>query len=67
MHCVFRSEYGVVGSDPAGVQYISLCLHHLQTSSQARDSIADTWKQNLNEFTMKSAVEVRQTNIKHQD
>ena len=60
---ICRSEYGVVGSDPAAVQYISLCLQYLESRQEVQDSILNLWVQNLNEFTMKSAVEVIRTNI----
>ena len=52
------SEYGVVGSDPAAVQFISLCLEYLHTRQETKTNILEVWRQNLNEFTMKSAVEV---------
>lgn len=52
------SEYGVVGSDPAAVQFISLCLEYLHTQPDTTSKLLEVWRQNLNEFTMKSAVEV---------
>ena len=52
------SEYGVVGSDPAAVQFISLCLEYLGSHRDSVNNIIELWRQNLNEFTMKSAVEV---------
>ena len=52
------SEHGVVGSDPAAVQFISLCLECLASSRDTTDNILEVWRHNLNEFTMKSAVEV---------
>ena len=57
----------MVGSDPAAVQYISLCLEYLDSQPRVRDSILDLWMQNLNEFTMKSAVEVSQAKIKFRE
>ena len=51
------SEYGVVGSDPGAVQYISLCLQYLQQHQTFCSDMVTLWLQNLNEFTMKSAVE----------
>ena len=52
------SEYGVVGSDPAAVQFISLCLDYLHSRPETSSNILEVWRENLNEFTMKSAVEV---------
>ena len=52
------SEYGVVGSDPAAVQFITLCLEYLGSHRDSVNNIIELWRQNLNEFTMKSAVEV---------
>ena len=52
------SEYGVVGSDPAAVQFISLCLEYLHTHPDTTNKLMEVWRQNLNEFTLKSAVEV---------
>ena len=57
------SEYGVVGSDPAAVQFITLCLEYLGSHRDtAVSNILEVWRQNLNEFTMKSAVEVSRVN-----
>ena len=52
------SEYGVVGSDPAAVQFITLCLEYLGSHRETAHNLLEVWRQNLNEFTMKSAVEV---------
>ena len=47
----------MVGSDPGAVQFISLCLQYLFTNKMFSDSIISLWINNLNEFTIKSAVE----------
>ena len=51
------SEYGVVGSDPGAVQYVSLCLQYLYTKPSFSDHLLSVWLQNLNQFTIKSAVD----------
>ena len=51
------SEFGVVGSDPGAVQFISLCLQYLRSHQAWARDLANLWLHNLNEFTIKSAVE----------
>ena len=51
------SEFGVVGPDPGAVQYISLCLQYLRSHEAWARELANLWLHNLNEFTIKSAVE----------
>ena len=51
------SEFGVVGSDPGAVQFISLCLQYLRTHEAWARDLTNLWLHNLNEFTIKSAVE----------
>ena len=51
------SEFGVVGSDPGAVQFISLCLQYLRSHEAWAREIVNLWLHNLNEFTIKSAVE----------
>ena len=51
------SEFGVVGPDPGAVQFISLCLQYLRSHEAWARELANLWLHNLNEFTIKSAVE----------
>ena len=51
------SEFGVVGSDPGAVQYITLCLQYLHSHQTFCQEMINLWIQNLNEFTMKTAIE----------
>ena len=47
----------MVGPDPGAVQYISLCLQYLRSHEAWARELANLWLHNLNEFTIKSAVE----------
>ena len=51
------SECGVVGSDPGAVMFISLCLQYLGEHQAWARELVNLWLHNLNEFTIKSAVE----------
>ena len=51
------SEFGVVGADPGAVQFISLCLQYLGSHEAWVRELINLWLHNLNEFTIKSAVE----------
>ena len=51
------SEWGVVGAEPGAVHYTSLCLHHLAASPALQQRLTQLWLHNLNQFTIKSALE----------
>ena len=51
------SEWGVVGADPGAVHYTSLCLQHLSASPALQQQLTQLWLHNLNQFTIKSALE----------
>ena len=48
----------VVGSDQEAVTFVNRCKEFMDTENSIRKDLLDSWLQKLNEFTMKSAVDV---------
>ena len=48
----------VVGSDQEAVTFVNRCKEFMDTENTVRKELLDSWIQKLNEFTIKSAVEV---------
>ena len=48
----------VVGSDQEAVTFVHRCKEFMDTENTVRKELLDSWLQKLNEFTMKSAVDV---------
>ena len=48
----------VVGSDKEAVDYVNMCKEFIDREEIVRKDLLNSWLQKLNEFTIKSAVDV---------
>lgn len=52
-------QNNVVGSDQDAVEFANACKEFIEKEELIRKDLVISWMEKLNEFTMKSAVEVR--------
>ena len=48
----------VVGSDKEAVDYVNMCKDFIDRENTVRKDLLNSWLQKLNDFTIKSAVDV---------